>query len=207
MTLVGAAALLVVASIAGDLDGDGFGDAADNCPRIANSGQADGELDGVGDACDNCKTASNQFQDDVDHDGLGDVCDNCFQALNPGQGDFDRDGEGDVCDVDDGVIYIVASSTGGDYLEWQHELGYTSWNVYRGALSVLRTSGTYTQTLGSNPLAGKVCGTLSDSYPDAIVPVKGTGAFYLVTGVTAGIEGSLGTDSKGTPRLNTNPCP
>ena len=78
---------------------------------------------------------------------------------------------------------------------------------YRGALGVLRNSGSYTQTLGSNPLAGKVCGTLSDSYPDPIVPMTGTGAFYLVTGVTGGVESSLGTDSKNTPRPNTNPCP
>jgi putative metal-binding protein/thrombospondin type 3 repeat protein/prealbumin domain-containing protein len=190
-----------------DVDHDGFGDACDVCPAKADVAQLDGDHDGIGDACDNCKTVSNPFQDDVDRDGLGDLCDNCFQVLNPGQSDFDRDGEGDLCDVDDGVIYIVASSTGGDYLEWQHELGYANWNVYRGALGVLRSSGSYTQTLGSNPLAGKVCGTLSDSYPDPIVPVKGTGAFYLVTGVIGGVESSLGTDSKNTPRPNTNPCP
>jgi YVTN family beta-propeller protein len=39
---------------AGDQDGDGVADATDNCPTVANAGQADGDGDGRGDACDPC---------------------------------------------------------------------------------------------------------------------------------------------------------
>ena len=93
------------------------------------------------------------------------------------------------------------------YIEWQQESGPTKWNIYEGDLSVLRATGTYTQPPGSNPLADKHCG-VSDAYVadfDAL-PV-GAVKFALVTGVTAGVEGSLGTNSAGAERANTGPCP
>jgi hypothetical protein len=37
-----------------DSDGDGFGDACDNCPDDHNPGQEDADGDGLGDACDPC---------------------------------------------------------------------------------------------------------------------------------------------------------
>jgi alpha-tubulin suppressor-like RCC1 family protein len=39
-------------TLAGDLDGDGVRDDADNCPGVANADQADVDEDGLGDACD-----------------------------------------------------------------------------------------------------------------------------------------------------------
>lgn len=35
-----------------DIDGDGIGDACDNCPLVRNADQADKDSNGVGDACD-----------------------------------------------------------------------------------------------------------------------------------------------------------
>ncbi|MGC4116114.1 MAG: lamin tail domain-containing protein [Myxococcales bacterium] len=42
-----------------DADGDGFPNTGDNCPSIANPGQADQDGDGKGDACDPCPASAN----------------------------------------------------------------------------------------------------------------------------------------------------
>ncbi len=104
-----------------DSDEDGICDAEDNCPQVANPGQADGDGDGVGDVCDNCPGDANPDQSnrdgdangdvcdacpddndanavDSDGDGIGDPCDNCPATPNGDQADGDDDGRGDVCD-------------------------------------------------------------------------------------------------------------
>ncbi len=111
---------------AGDRDGDGVANRADNCPDDANPDQADADADGHGDVCDsdrdgdgaanagdNCPDDANTDQADQDGDGQGDACDsdrdgdgdanasdNCPDAPNGDQADADGDGQGDVCDGD-----------------------------------------------------------------------------------------------------------
>jgi large repetitive protein len=73
----------------GDADGDGKGDACDQCPLTANSTTCkefdpkDRDSDGVADATDNCPFHPNAKQQDADGDGKGDACDDCATA-DPG---------------------------------------------------------------------------------------------------------------------------
>jgi len=126
--------------------------------------------------------------------------------FNPTQSDFNFDGEGDACDVNDGLIYIFGTDDE-TFIEWQAESGPSSWNAYEGDLAVLKSTGVYTQSPGSNPLADRQCGVADPFVEDLVVPAAGKVRFSLVTGVTGGVEGSLGTNSAGTPRPNANPCP
>ncbi len=188
-----------------DVDGDAIGDVCDDCPELFDPSQSDLDHDGVGDVCDNCLHDPNAGQSDRDHDGIGDSCDGCVVDSDEAQSDRDRDGEGDRCDNDDGSIVGYFSTP--DRYEWQAEPGATSWHLYRGNLAVLRTDGVYTQAQGSNPLALDVCHSPQPFYLDTLRPVRGAVAYYLVTSRVNGVEGSLGTNSAGQPRVNANPCP
>jgi hypothetical protein len=55
-------------------DTDPVLDINDNCPRLANPGQADRDHDGRGDVCDNCPDVPNPGQEDSDGNGTGDAC-------------------------------------------------------------------------------------------------------------------------------------
>jgi subtilisin family serine protease len=88
------AALTLVATA--DDDGDGVPDVADNCPHVANPGQADRDGDGTGDACD---ARPDDDDRDPDADGVANAEDNCPALANAGQADRDGDGTGDACDA------------------------------------------------------------------------------------------------------------
>jgi len=70
----------------------------DNCQRVWNLAQGDGNGDGVGDACQ-----------DSDGDGLSDALDNCPTMVTSVVTDVDSDGVGDACDPDadaDGICNL-----------------------------------------------------------------------------------------------------
>jgi len=78
-----------------DADNDGYSNATDNCPLVANASQTDTDGDLVGDACDAAPGTKNA---DIDGDGIGNGFDNCPLFANPDQKDSDYDGIGDACD-------------------------------------------------------------------------------------------------------------
>jgi hypothetical protein len=164
-----------------DTDGDTLSDGVDNCPVDTNLSQADDDTDGYGDACDNCPTLS-----------------------NPTQSDGDGDAEGDLCDLDDLLLFFTDVAR--DSQSWQQEIGYDTFNVYRGDLKVLRSGGPYTQNPAATR-AAQFCALTGASVSDTFLPAPGNAVYYLVTGVSGAVEGSLGRDSAGVERPNVLPCP
>ena len=142
---------------------------------------------------------------DADHDGVPNGSDNCALAFNPDQRDRNADGVGDACDLNDGTIQL--GFAGKNDLLWQREAGFDGWNVYRGDLRILRSTGVYTQLPGSSPLASRACRLPQFEFVDSSTPPPGEVAFYLVAGSAAGVEGGLGADSRGVPRPSDNHCP
>ena len=59
-----------------DFDGDGYPNASDNCPNIANPDQSDSDYDGEGDACDS------EFNEETVVDVLEDESSTCVDTLN-----------------------------------------------------------------------------------------------------------------------------
>lgn len=188
-----------------DLDADSAGDPCDNCVSAPNADQQNGDKDAWGDACDNCPLLADASQLDGDDDSVGDPCDNCPASFNSFQADRDADGEGDLCDLDDGHIMLLRGSA--NRIEWQEERLHEAWNLYHGDLAVLHSAGLYTQAPGSNSYAGADCGLTVPWRVFTETPSPHDTIFLLVTGVTGGREGTLGTNSAGVERPNSNPCP
>src|SRR5688572_16010777 len=73
----------VDADESGDSDGDGITNGADNCPLIANVGQADEDADDVGNACDNCPHVANPGQGNDGETQNGQLADTVGDACDP----------------------------------------------------------------------------------------------------------------------------
>ena len=148
----------------------------------------------------------NLGQEDGDGDQIGNACDNCLGVVNPDQRDFDLDTQGDECDLNDG--YILTQVPAATIVSWQQEAGFAVFNLYRGSMTVLASSGLYTQDPAAAPEAARACGQPGITLSDPFVAPVGQVVFYLVTGEDAGgLEGTLGVNSAGQTRPNANPCP
>jgi hypothetical protein len=188
-----------------DDDGDGIFEDLDNCPAMPNGAQEDIDGDGSGDVCDPCS--------DLDHDEFGSpltqatTCglDNCPDLYNPSQTDTDGNGIGDACDLGDGLLWMTLPD--GSTVSWQDDQLFSSFNLYRGDLAALQTSGAYTQDPALVPLASRSCGLTTPQASDSVSLSPGSTVFYLVTGMDGGLEGALGENGEGGPRENLNPCP
>lgn len=82
--------------------GEGAGPLAGTC-LVDAATPPDRDGDGVGDADDNCADAANTDQHDEDGDAHGDPCDLCPHRPDPQQGNRDGDELGDACDPRDGI--------------------------------------------------------------------------------------------------------
>jgi len=82
----------------------------------------------------------------------------------------------------------------------------TAYNLYRGDLSVLRSSGQYTQPGTQGSQATSFCQVTESILVDTYLPQSGNAVFYLATAMTVDGEGTLGVTSGGLERENANAC-
>ncbi len=97
-----------------DDDFDGIPNDCDNCPGLASVDLTDSDGDGIGDVCDNCPEFVSNDSTDTDGDGVGDACDNCPSFASANQADSDGDGIGDVCDNCPGFVSNDSTDSDGD---------------------------------------------------------------------------------------------
>jgi hypothetical protein len=164
-----------------DVDGDGITQLPDNCPLVANPGQADSDGDQRGDAC----------EEDWDGDGLADG-DDCAP----------NDPEGGTPGPVEALRFEDDSK---ETLIWQAAVFADRYDVSRGDLDDLDGSDYGACQNDRDP------DRTDTRFTDPDVPSPAAGYHYLVRGRDAAcsLAGSWGTGSGGAERENANPaaCP
>lgn len=164
-----------------DTDGDGISQLADNCPLVANPGQADADADLVGDAC----------EDDYDGDGQLDESD-----CAPG------DASGGTPAEITGLAFDPGSTT---ELRWNPAAFSDTYDLCRTLISQLDGSDFGACQNHRDPDLGDT------SFEEDELPPDGDGFALLVRGHNdpCALAGSYGPDSAGSARQNSHPsdCP
>jgi hypothetical protein len=127
------------------------------------------------------------------------------------------DGDGNQNPVSDigayeypgGEAFGLTFLADGQSLSWQMLAFQDGYNLYRGSLARLRSTGEYTQNPLVEPMAAHFCDILPSQMPftDTFEPSPGSCVFYLTTVVIGDWEGPLGANAIGLPRPNDHPCP
>jgi hypothetical protein len=184
-----------------------------HAPAPCGALNADTDLDLIADLIDNCAAVANATQIDADADWVGDPCDNCSAVANANQTDLDDDGLGTPCDCapDDAAVgaalpdveALILSVGGGlTTLTWTDPGSGVIFDVASGSISILRSeSGILSATCPGTDLQGS---TWQDGRSD---PSPGGGYYYVVRSRNPTCNGTFGTDSNGSPRVDPPACP